>query len=230
MIHGAGMHAGVWGSLVAGLAPMPCQAISLPGHTKNGGQALPSIEKMAAWVGEKLANYPAQSVVLMGHSMGSLVALEAAHFPAVTALVLLGAAAKMPVHPDLIHQATHDPGTASDMILKWGVSPAHTQAATVKAVLKEQMKTVASGVLFNDLTACNNYRHGEEAAKAIRQPVLVLSGQDDKMTKAADGKLLADMIPQAQFHALPACGHMMMVEKPAETAKEISGFIAALGG
>jgi len=126
-VHGAGMHAGVWGSLVGGL-PLPCQAISFPGHGRTDGELLPSIEKMAEWINARLADHSPQSVALLGHSMGALVALEAARHPAVQALVLMGAAAKMPVHPDLLKQAAEKPEAAMEMILKWGVSSAHPRA------------------------------------------------------------------------------------------------------
>ncbi|MCE9507106.1 MAG: alpha/beta hydrolase [Alphaproteobacteria bacterium] len=228
-LHGAGMQAGVWGSLIGGLA-LPCQAVSFPGHGRTEGALLPSIEKMAEWAGTRLADHPPQSVVLMGHSMGALAALEAARHPAVAALVLMGAVAKMPVHPELLHQAGADPDTAVDMILKWGVSPVHPQAAAVRAVLKEQMKTTAPGALLSDLKACHAYQRGEAAAQEIRQPVLILSGLDDKLTRSAEGQALAGMIPAAQFHVLPDCGHMPMVEKPAETASGINVFIEGLAG
>jgi pimeloyl-ACP methyl ester carboxylesterase len=228
-IHGAGMHAGVWGSL-AGALPLPCQALSFPGHGKAEGALLPSIEKMAEWINARLDDRQPQSVVLMGHSMGALVALEAARHKAVSALVLLGAAARMPVHPELLAQATEDPDTAVDMILKWGISPVHPQAFAVRTVLKEQMKAVAPGALRNDLKACNAYQHGEAAAREIRQPALVLAGPDDKLTRLAEGKALADMIQSGQFHVLHDCGHMPMVESPAETAKEISSFVDSLNG
>jgi pimeloyl-ACP methyl ester carboxylesterase len=228
-LHGAGMHAGAWGSLVGGLA-LPCEALSFPGHGGSEGALLPSIGKMAEWVHLHLADHPPQSVALMGHSMGALAALEAAGHPAVAALVLLGAAAKMPVHPELLHQAAADADTAVDMILKWGVSPVHPQAIAIRTVLKEQMEAMAPGALLNDLKACHVYQRGEEAAKKIRQPVLILSGLDDKLTRSADGKALAEMIPSAQFHVLPDCGHMPMVEKATETANEINVFIEGLGG
>jgi len=226
-IHGAGMQASVW-KVLTDRIHLPCQTLSLPGHEKTGAALLPSIEQMAGWVQDQLSGHPPQSVVLMGHSMGALVALEAARHPSVSALVLLGAAASMPVHPELLRQAAGDRNAAIDMILKWGVAAAHPQASAVRAVLKEQMQAVMPEALLNDLTACHAYQHGEKAAKELRRPALVLSGQDDKMTAAAAGKILAEMMGQAQFRVLPECGHMPMVENPAGTAIEIDDFLRGL--
>jgi aromatic-L-amino-acid decarboxylase len=195
-LHGAGMQASVWETLAEKL---PCQEtlflpLSLP------KPALTSIEAMAAWVETQLKNHPPQSVVLMGHSMGALIALEAARHPSVAAIVLIGAAAQMPVHPDLLKQAATAPDTAAALILKWGVSPAHPEAVEI---LKRHMQPEA---LSNDLSACNAYQHGEAAARSIRQPALVLAGSDDKLTKAAAGQALADMLPNARFHLVAVAG------------------------
>lgn len=228
-IHGAGMHGGVWGSLVAGLS-LPCQAVSFPGHGRTEGAFLPSIETMAAWIGARLAEHPPHTVILLGHSMGALVALASAQHPAVAGLALLGAAARMPVHPELLHQAANDPDTAADMILKWGVSPVHPQAFAVRTVLREQMQAAAPGALYSDLKACNDWQGGAEAAKAVTQPALVIGGADDKLTRAAEGQALAGLMPQGQFHLMADSGHMLMVERPAETAQAINVFAEALGG
>lgn len=217
-IHGAGMSTGIWGILSEKL---PCRALSLPGHGEAPGPLRPSIAAMAAWVEEQIKDEPSGSVILMGHSMGALVALEAAKFSSVAALVLMGCAARMPVHPDLLKQAANAPEAAATMILKWGVSPAHPEAS---ALVKQQMQ---SSTLLNDLTACNAYQHGETAAKSIGKPALVLAGADDKMTKASEGKALAEMLG-AQFRVVQGCGHMLMVENPLEIAREIKTFRTSL--
>ena len=51
----------------------------------------------------------------------------------------------MPVHPDLLKQAAENPDTAADMILKWGVSPAHPQGVELKNLLKAHMQAVVPG-------------------------------------------------------------------------------------
>jgi pimeloyl-ACP methyl ester carboxylesterase len=217
-IHGAGMQAGIWEILSQNL---PCRALSLPGHGETAGPLRSSIADMAAWVEEQIKGRPAGSIVLMGHSMGALVALEAAKSPAVAALVLMGAAARMPVHPDLLKQAATAPEAGAAMILKWGISPSRTEAG---GLVKQQMEPTA---LANDLAACHAYSQGEATAKAVHKPSLVIAGADDKMTKPAEGKALAEIL-EARFHLASACGHMMMVENPLEIAREIKAFMAAI--
>ena len=60
-------------------------ALDLPGHGRSAGPPLPSIAAMAAWLAAVIAAEAAgtrKSAALIGHSMGSLIALEtAAQFP-----------------------------------------------------------------------------------------------------------------------------------------------------
>lgn len=222
------MHAGIWGGILGGL-DLNCDALTFPGHGVGDSALLPSIEQMGAWLSRELDSHKPQSVVLMGHSMGALAALEAARHPSVAALVLMGAAARMPVHPEMLAQAKEDPDTAVDMILKWGVSPVHEQVFAVRNMIKAMMAQAGASALLNDLTACNAYARGPAMAEGTGLPALILAGMDDKLTKPAAAQELALLLGAgAQFHQLRDCGHMPMVERPAEAAKEINTFINLL--
>ncbi|MBI3440641.1 MAG: alpha/beta hydrolase [Proteobacteria bacterium] len=223
-VHGAGMSSWAWDDLKGRLL-LPCQTLSLPGHAQHDRSGLlPSIEQMAAWVATQLRDQAPRSVILLGHSMGALIALETAPHSAVGALVLLGAAAAMPVHPDLLRLAAENPADAVEMVLKWGIAASHPHAAEIRTTLQQHMREVSGTALGSDLAACDRYTHGAAAAKKIAKPVLVIAGADDKMTKAADGKALAAMMSGAQCEILPDCGHMMMLEKPAAVAEAINAF------
>jgi len=77
----------------------------------------------------------------------------------------------------------------------------------------------------NDLAACDNFKDAETLADALHKPVLVLSGEHDKLTPASDGEALAKAVHGSEYRMLKDCGHMMMVEKPIDTAREIKEFI-----
>lgn len=226
-LHGAGMHAGIWGGMIPHLLDYHVSPVTLPGHDpKKDDRPLHSIADMAAWLRDHLAGLPQNlSYVLMGHSMGALVALAAAQDPAVQSVILLGAAARMPVNEALLSLAAEKPDEAGALIRKWGIYKGHPQAEAVDTVIKAIMLSARPEALAIDLQACNDYTEGAAAAAALQKPALVICGDADKMTRAVDGQELADMMPQGQHSLLADCGHMMMMEHPIETALEIKRFL-----
>jgi len=226
-LHGAGMQAGIWGGIMPHLLDYHVVPVSLPGHDLRREDApLASIEAMAQWVRDYLAGLPQHSsYVLMGHSMGALVALEAASATNVQSVILMGAAAKMPVNEDLLALAVEKPGEAGAMIRKWSIYKAHPQAEAVATVTKAIMVSARQEALAVDLKACHAYAGGTATAAALQKPALVICGDADKMTRALDGQALADLLPQGQHALLSDCGHMMMIEHPIETAFEIKRFL-----
>lgn len=226
-IHGAGMTAGVWGGLAPHLLDHSFRPLTLPGHDpKTGTALLQDISAMAAWVKEKIAGHP-QDVVLVGHSMGALVALAAAEAPSVVGIGLLGAALKMPVHPDLLKSAKETPNDAIGLIIKWSVNPAHPQVGAVRTVLGSLMHAANPAAVGCDLAACDNFFDGAMYAGAVQKPTLVLSAEQDKMAKAVEGEALSKAIAGSDYKTLKDCGHMMMVEKPIDTAQALRDFISA---
>ena len=98
-------------------------APDLPGHGRSSGAPLPTIADMADWTAALLDAAGAAKARLIGHSMGSLIALEtAARHPAkVSALGLIGTAATMTVGPDLLKAAEANDHAAIDMVSIWGL-------------------------------------------------------------------------------------------------------------
>src|ERR1700690_3433807 len=153
-------------------------APDLPGHGRSAGAPLPTIADMADWTASLLDAAGVSKAHLIGHSMGSLIALEtAARHPArVSALSLIGTAATMTVGPDLLKAAEANDHDAVDMVSIWGLgfqaelggSPApglwmHRGAQRV-------LEQCRPGVLFNDLSACNAFQGALAAAGQVTVP------------------------------------------------------------
>lgn len=163
--------------------------------------------------------------MLAGHSMGALVALDAAarHPDRVAGLALLGVAERMPVHPDLLKAAADNDPLAVELVTGWGFGPRGLvggNAAPGLALVptgRRLMGRQAPGVLGIDLAACNAYAQGAEAAGRVACPALFLLGALDRMTPAKAGKALAALVEGARATVLPGIGHMVMVEAPDAT-------------
>jgi pimeloyl-ACP methyl ester carboxylesterase len=225
-LHGAGLDHTVWALPARYFAHRghAVLAVDLPGHGKSAGAALTSIAGMADWVAALLDAAGVAKAALVGHSMGALVALEAAarHGGRVSALALLGAAPKMPVHPDLLAAAEANDHVAFELMTSWGFGPsgqlggARVPGSWLMGGSERLLERIAPGVLHADLAACNAYAEGVEDAAKVACPALVVMGAADKMTPARAGAKLAAAIPGARSIVIPACGHMMLAEKPDE--------------
>lgn len=234
-LHGAGMDHSVWllQSRYFAHHGYNVLAVDLPGHGRSAGAALASIEDLADWTAQLITAAGLEQAALVGHSMGSLVALEcAARYPdRVSRLVLLGTAAPMPVGKALLEAAKADDHAAIDMITLWGHSPAAllgrqpVPGLWLAGQALRLLERAAPGVLFTDLSACNAYTAGLAQAARLRCPVLVLSGTRDQMTPLRAGQTLVQALPAVQTVTLNG-GHMLMTEQPDAVLDALIGFMA----
>ncbi len=223
-LHGAGFDHSAWALHSRWFAHHGHAVLvpDLPGHGRSAGPALTSIAALADWTIALLDAAGAEPAHLIGHSMGSLIALDAAgrHPERVAALSLIGTAATMTVGPDLLKAAESNDPAAIDMVSIWGLGYAAELGGSRAPGLwmhggaQATLKRCAPGVLFNDLSACNAYQDALAAASRIKVPVTLVLGERDMMTPAKAGKALASAMPQARTIVLPGAGHMMMAERP----------------
>jgi pimeloyl-ACP methyl ester carboxylesterase len=225
-LHGAGLDHSVWALLARWFSHRGCAVLApdLPGHGHSDGEPPESIAAMADWTAALIEAAQVRSARVIGHSMGSLVALETAarHPEKVAAIGLIGTAGAMPVSPDLLNAAKANDHAAIDMISIWG----HGFSATLGGSLapgiwmlgggERLLERSRPGVLFNDLSACNDYGHGLASAAKVTVPAILVLGERDLMTPHKAGMQLAAALPKARVVALPGAGHMLMSERPDE--------------
>jgi pimeloyl-ACP methyl ester carboxylesterase len=211
-----------------------CSPLDLPGHGRSEGRPLPTIAAMAAWLAAVIGAAGLKTAALIGHSMGSLIALEAAaRFPdRVQSLVLIGTAAAMPVHPDLLAASAANDHAAIDMVNLWGYG--HTAGlggscapgVWMVGAGERVLEKAPPGVLHNDLKACNAYREGLAAAAQVAAPTMLICGERDQMTPLKSGRALAAGIAGATIVALKGAGHMLLAERPYEVQGTIAKHLA----
>jgi pimeloyl-ACP methyl ester carboxylesterase len=225
-LHGAGLDHSVWALLARWFAHRGCGVLApdLPGHGRSAGEPLESIGAMADFSAALIDASGARTATIIGHSMGSLVALETAarHPQKVTAIGLIGAAAAMPVAPDLLNAAAADDHAAIDMVSIWGygfragIGGSLAPGAWMLGGGTRLLERARPGVLFKDLSACNAYRDGLAAAAKVAAPAILVLGERDLMTPAKAGKELAAALRNARVAVLAGAGHMLMSERPDE--------------
>lgn len=64
----------------------------------------------------------------------------------------------------------------------------------------------------------------------IRCPVLLVWGEQDQVTPPDVAHQFKALMPQAELHFVPACGHVPMIEQPVEFGRLLGGFLHRLHG
>ena len=240
-IHGAQNDHSVWGLQSRWFAHhgYGVLAVDLPGHGRSSGPALASVEAMADWLLALLDAAGVRRALLAGHSMGSLVALEAAsRAPGrVRGLAMLGTTWPMKVSDSLLATSRDDEDAAIDMVNIWshsGIAQKPSSPGPGFSVmggarrLMQRMSAINPDALFHtDFAACNAYANGEAAAGAVRCPAVFIFGARDMMTPPRSTELLTGAIAHGKVVTVDA-GHSLMAEQPDAVLDALIAFAATL--
>ena len=210
----------------------PTLVPDLPGHGRSGGAPLASVEALADWSIALLDGLGLEQAVLIGHSLGALIALDAAarHGHRVARLVLIAPSLPMPVAASLLAAASDDTPRAAAMINAWSYSPhgqmgGHAMPGLWMLGMNQRlMERQPAGAFAVDLTACNTYQRPLASLAAVDVPTLVLAGARDRMTSPQAALAIAQALPQGRLQTLPG-GHALMVEQPNAVLDALRGFI-----
>ncbi len=214
-------------------------AIDLPGHCRSGGEAPASVEAAADFIAALLDAAGVQRAALVGHSWGSLIALEAAARlqERISHLALVGTAYPMKVSSALIEAALNTPEKALRMVNVFSrntlAPPSGAGFWVYGAGLALGRRVLRSNpqvnVFHRGFVACDSYANGEQAMARTTCPVLFALGAADQMTppKAAQGLIATARSTgqRVQVVSLPS-GHNQMSEAPDETLMALRDFLA----
>lgn len=231
-VHGASHNHSVWAlqSRYFAYHGWNVFALDLPGHGRSSGKPFTSIEDSARWLLRFLDAASTEKTALVGHSMGSLIALEAAASSPqrVTKLALVGTAAPMVVGDGLLNAARANDHAAHDMVTIWGHrsrSGANPNPGMWMMGYNLRLNERAGrDVLFTDLNACNEYKTALERAAQVQCPALIIAGHRDIMTPAKATQALAKSLPQGKVVSVDA-GHALMSEQPDAVLDALRAFL-----
>lgn len=212
-------------------------AVDLPGHGRSKGPALASVEEMAGWVLAVLGEAGVDMAMLVGHSMGSLIALEAAYIAPsrVSHLALLGTTYPMKVSDTLLETSKNDEQAAIDMVNIWSHSSMAQKPSSpgpgfyVMGGSRRLMQRIGQQgpehLFHTDFSACNAYANGEVAAAGIECPTLFIFGSKDMMTPARSTRTLTGAVKHGKVIQVDA-GHNLMAEQPDAVLDALFAFAA----
>jgi pimeloyl-ACP methyl ester carboxylesterase len=237
-VHGAAFDHSVWQWQSRFLAHhgYGVLAVDLPAHGRSPGHARDSIEQMADWIALFIEAAGHERAHVVGHSMGSLAALDTAlrHRARVDHLVLVAPAIPMPVNDAFLSAARDDSPAAFEMETIWGharnaiLAQSPVPGTSLVGTSLQLNGRSGPGVQHADLKACNDYRPSAEAIGALDVPTLVIGGTRDQMTGAKAAEALAREIRASRFVTVDA-GHSIMSEAPRAALDAIKRFLPVAG-
>jgi pimeloyl-ACP methyl ester carboxylesterase len=238
-IHGAVNDHTVWTLLARWFAHHghAVLAVDLPGHMRSAGPALTSVQDMATWLLALLDAAGVQRAALAGHSMGSLVALDAAaRAPGrVSHLAMLGTCVPMPVPQALLDLSLTDSHAAIDRVVTFSFStlaakpsypgPGVWLRGAGRALMRQVVAQGEPHLFHTDFSVCNGYAGGLAAAEHVQCPSALVLGRFDQMTLPKNAGEVAQRL-KATVHEVPA-GHFLMQESPDPVLNALRSLIKA---
>ena len=234
-LHGAGLDHSWWGlqSRYFGYHGFNVLAVDLPAHGRSEGPPLAGVGGMADWVSACLKELRIEKANLVGHSMGSLIALEfAARCPRnVEKIALIGVAYPMKVSDGFLDAARRNDPAAYDMETIWGHAPQVPFSGNPNPGMwmygdtLARLSRLAPGVLHADLAACNGYAAGMDSAAKVKCPALFILGTRDMMTPPKGALALAKAMPDSKTVIIEPSGHSLMAEAPDAILNALIAFL-----
>lgn len=203
-------------------------AVDYPGHPD--GQALASVDELVQWLADYITQHQLFDVVLVGHSLGSAVALQLAISAKakiqLKALVLIGAGARLKVMPQLL-QSLSELVELKQPFPDYLLAANQNIAEPLQTQINNSIINNGVSVMLNDFTICDKFDVIEQLPK-IDVPTLIIVGDADQMTPIKYATFLQQKIPNAQIAIIEKGSHMVFAEQPDSVNQCIETFLNTL--
>jgi len=237
LIHGWGMHGGVWDSVAEILAEdFSVHIVDLPGYGYSEPQEVTTLDSIV----DELSSSFAEPLTVCGWSLGGQVAIHwAAREPdKVQRLILVTSTPCFAERPDWAC------GMAGDVLEKFAAELEQNHAATLRRFLALQlrgsenerellvmmrerlfsrgqpdMETLHGGLgILRDADLRGELQH-------IRQPTLAIAGERDKLTLPQASHYLAQTMPAARVVEIAGSAHAPFLSHPDLFVDQIKKFL-----
>jgi pimeloyl-ACP methyl ester carboxylesterase len=229
LLPGLACDAGLWKHQQEALAPQ---------HEVRVADVHQRFDTLPAMAAALLAE-TAGPLVLVGASMGGMVALEAARQQPgrVAAIALLGSSAR-PDTPDLIRLRTEairhfEAGRVEEVLMAniaFAFHPEVAQRAGLVADYVAMVRRAGAQQLIRQNRAVMAREDLRPTLPALRCPLLVLCGQADRLTPPEVSQEIAAAVPQARLELVAGAGHMLTMEQPERVNALLLDWLQSLGG
>ncbi len=240
LVHGWGMHSGVWEDMVESLLDhYRVTLLDLPGHgysrSTAAGHTLSDLASAlaaatpapAAWVGWSLGGLVAQQVALAAPER-------------VSRLVLVNSTPCFVQRPDWPH------GIAQPVLRRFAEELRQDYRAVLKRFIALEVHGSEHATAQLHRLKAMLFQHGQPDVAALEDglatleasdlraelpriacPTLLLMGQRDQLVPAAAGEAMRDVLSDAHLHIFPRAGHAPFFSHLPEFVAELRAFLDA---
>jgi pimeloyl-[acyl-carrier protein] methyl ester esterase len=237
LIHGWGMHGGMWGQVAAQLAKnFRVHSVDLPGHGASAPCMPYDLDTLVQQLSEKFD----EPLTLCGWSLGGQVALRWAqlHPAQVEKLVLVTTT------PCFVQQQDWSCAMAAETLQDFAASLLQNPVQTLRRFLALQLRgSENERELLLDLRA-RLFAHGEPDVTALQggleilrdtdmrsqlgkiaQRALVIAGERDTLTPHAASEYMAQALPNARLAVLQGAAHAPFLSHPQLFMQQLTSFL-----
>ena len=229
-VHGAAENHHLFDWLIEALPGRAVVAVDLPGRLGSDGPPLTSVSALASFLERFIESQIGDDHFVMGHSMGSAVAIEYAlstDSSTLRGLVLTGSGARLRVHPDILERFDKAALERRAVLATEEDFGPEVDQGLIAEVNDFRLLTPPE-VAASDWRIVDVFDRTSDVSK-IKVPTLVLAGAHDRLTPVKYARYLAEQIPETELDILEGCGHMLLVERPEDVAVRLRWFLQRVG-
>lgn len=237
LLHGIGGRASGWAPVqrICAAAAYDSLAWDMPGYGHSPMVDPYDFDGLADALAALLDAQGIARAVLVGHSMGGMVALQmwARHPERVAALVLAASSPAFGHGSGDFQQAFiaqrlapieagRSLAEVAERLIPAMVAPGHDGPGL--ALAKACMGSLTPAAYKAALGALVRFEQ-RAALPTITVPTLCMAGEHDTTATPAVVQRMADKIPQAQYQCLPGAGHLLTFEQPDSFGRALLSFL-----
>ncbi|WNC13731.1 alpha/beta hydrolase [Brevibacillus brevis] len=236
LLHGLGNNSQSWSRQLAGLQDhFQVIAWDTPGYgdSSDPDPEFRTFGELAELLKGFIDSLGFRKIFLLGHSMGSTLAMEfCAKYPEyVEALILAASTRGGRTNPETnerklknrLHNVENLPPQelaelrTPDMFSPYAAPEIIAEAKRIMSMVRPPgYRSVAYSLYHADQT---------ELLGSIKLPTMLICGEDDKVTPVPESRIVAEKIEGATLHLIPRAGHVCYIEQPEEFNRLVLSFL-----